>query len=100
MNLQSSSWIARRDRMAAIPDGSIDDEPSASPLTPESAPDLQPDQFDETQMWRAMAWFVVPQTANAVLQLFSSTVTAIYFGQLLGRWALAVASVFFPIFFL
>ncbi len=28
----------------------------------------------------------------------SGTVTAIYFGQLLGRWALAVASVFFPIF--
>jgi hypothetical protein len=47
-----------------------------------------------------MAWFVVPQTAAAVLQLISSTVTVIYFGQLLGRSALAVASVIFPIFFL
>ena len=47
-----------------------------------------------------MAWFVVPQATAAALQLFSSTITVIYFGQLLGRSALAVASVFFPIFFL
>jgi putative MATE family efflux protein len=55
---------------------------------------------DEQVLWRAMAWFVVPQTAAAVLQLISSTITVVYFGQLLGRSALAVASVFFPIFFL
>jgi len=47
-----------------------------------------------------MAWFVVPQATAAALQLFSSTITVIYFGQLLGRSALAIASVFFPIFFL
>jgi Na+-driven multidrug efflux pump len=55
---------------------------------------------DQRALWRAMAWFVVPQTAAAVLQLISSTITVVYFGQLLGRPALAVASVFFPIFFL
>jgi MATE family, multidrug efflux pump len=55
---------------------------------------------DEATLRRAMAWFVVPQTGAAVLQLVSSTITVIYFGQLLGRSALAVASVFFPIFFL
>jgi len=54
--------------------------------------------LDEKPLWRAMAWFVMPQTANAALQLLSGTVTAIYFGQLLGRWALAVASSFFPVF--
>ena len=47
-----------------------------------------------------MVWFVVPQATAAALQLFSSTITVIYFGQLLGSSALAVASVFFPIFFL
>ena len=40
------------------------------------------------------------QTGSAALQLLSGTLTAIYFGQLLGRSALAVASAFFPIFFL
>ena len=55
---------------------------------------------DEQALRRAMAWFVIAQTAAAVLQLVSSTITVIYFGQLLGRSALAVASVFFPIFFL
>jgi putative MATE family efflux protein len=95
MSLQNSSFV-RRDRMAANPGRSTDDAPVQSRLTPPPASG----QVDEKPLWRAMAWFIVPQTANAALQLFSGTVTAIYFGQLLGRWALAVASVFFPIFFL
>ncbi|BAM88926.1 putative multi antimicrobial extrusion protein, MatE [Bradyrhizobium oligotrophicum S58] len=53
-----------------------------------------------SSLWRPMIRFAIPQTASAALQLLSGTVTAIYFGQLLGGSALAVASVFFPIFFL
>ncbi len=51
-------------------------------------------------LWWPLARFAIPQSASAALQLLSGTVTAIYFGQLLGGSALAVASVFFPIFFL
>ena len=56
--------------------------------------------LDEKSLRRAMAWFVVPQTASGVLQLASSTITVVYYGQLLGPSALAVASVFFPVFLL
>ncbi len=54
----------------------------------------------EAPLWREMVRFAIPQTASAALQLLSGTITAIYFGQLLGPSALAVASAFFPIFFL
>jgi putative MATE family efflux protein len=98
MTQQSASWFVRRDRMPAQ---------TAKPASDLSIPRLQPsdrasssrpDLAGEKPLWQAMAWFVVPQTANAALQLLSGTITAIYFGQLLGHWALAVASVFFPIF--
>jgi MATE family, multidrug efflux pump len=98
MNLQKSSWLMRRDRMAAQPVTSSHDVPVPPPLTQERTSCPRGHQLDEKSLWQAMARFVVPQTANVALQLFSATVTAIYFGQLLGRWALAVASVFFPIF--
>jgi putative MATE family efflux protein len=94
MSLQNSSWLVRRDRVSAHPVRPSSDVPAPPLLTPERASS----QLDERLLWRAMAWFVLPQTVNAALQLLSGTVTAIYFGQLLGRWALAVASVFFPIF--
>jgi putative MATE family efflux protein len=98
MNLQNSSWLVRRDRMSTH-SGRSSDDVSAPPLSAlERASSPRANQLDEKLLWRAMAWFVLPQTANAALQLLSGTVTAIYFGQLLGRWALAVASVFFPIF--
>jgi putative MATE family efflux protein len=93
MNLQNSSWLVRRDRISAHPGRDV-----PALLTPQRASSPRASQLDEKLLWRAMAWFVLPQTANAALQLLSGTVTAIYFGQLLGRWALAVASVFFPIF--
>jgi putative MATE family efflux protein len=64
------------------------------------ATDVSSDRMGETPLWRAMAGFIVPQTGSAALQLLSGTITAIYLGQLLGRSALAVASAFFPIFFL
>src|SRR3979411_1466942 len=54
----------------------------------------------EGALWRAMLLFLVPQTAGIALQLISSTITTVYFGRLIGAPALAVASTFFPIFFL
>jgi len=56
--------------------------------------------LNDRALRRAMVYFVVPQTAGAVLQLASSTITVVYFGRLLGPSALAVASVFFPVFLL
>jgi MATE family, multidrug efflux pump len=98
MNLQNSLWLVRRDRMPAHAARSSDEAPVSPLLRPEPTSGTRDCQSDEKPLWQAMAWFVVPQIANAVLQLLSGTVTAIYLGQLLGRWALAVASVFFPIF--
>ncbi|MEH2507194.1 putative MATE family efflux protein [Bradyrhizobium sp. AZCC 1578] len=100
MNLQNPPSRVRRHRAPADPSGTTHEAPVPPASAREPAPPPQLHQFDEKQLWRAMAWFVVPQTANAVLQLFSGTITAIYFGQLLGPWALAVASIFFPIFLL
>jgi putative MATE family efflux protein len=51
-------------------------------------------------LWWPILRFALPQGASAALQLLSGTVTAVYFGQLLGVSALAAASVFFPVFFL
>lgn len=98
MTQQSASWSVRRDRMAPQTAEPIGDVPVARLQRSGSATSAPPDQAGEKPLWLAMAWFVVPQTANAALQLVSGTVTAIYLGQLLGHWALAVASVFFPIF--
>jgi putative MATE family efflux protein len=100
MNPPSSSLVVHRNRMPADPGASTRDAPLPPPLIPEAASTPRPDQVGEKPLWRAMAWFVVPQTADAALQLVSGTVTIIYFGRLLGPWALAVASAFFPIFFL
>src|SRR5437879_13403158 len=70
---------------------------AAAPVRREQPPD--PSIWrDERALRRAMAWFVVPQATAAALQLFSSTITVIYFGQLLGRSALAGASLFLPTF--
>src|SRR5262249_3140619 len=55
---------------------------------------------DESALWRAMGLFLVPQTADIALQLISSTITAVFFGRLLGAPALAVVATFFPIFLL
>jgi putative MATE family efflux protein len=96
MSPQNSSLVARRERLHAEPERCSNDAPLPALLT--SSP--QPDQFNERLLWRAMGWFVVPQSADAALQLVSGTVTVVYFGRLLGPWALAVASAFFPVFFL
>jgi MATE family, multidrug efflux pump len=55
---------------------------------------------DDSGLARAMLLFLVPQTIGIALQLISSTITTVYFGRLMGASALAVASGFFPIFFL
>ncbi len=73
-----------------------DTVPSIAGAAPEQ--DLAADA--PPSLWWPLARFAIPQSASAALQLLSGTVTAIYFGQLLGESALAVASVFFPIFFL
>jgi len=102
MTLQAPSQPIRRDRMADIGYASpVDATSRAAPELPaEPASDAPAGQPGEVSLWRMMARFVIPQTASAALQLLSGTITAIYFGQLLGRQALAVASAFFPIFFL
>jgi putative MATE family efflux protein len=55
---------------------------------------------DRSSLWRAMLWFLLPQTLGVALQLISNTVTIAYLGRLIGAPALAAASTFFPIFFL
>lgn len=96
---------AQRVRPDRLPDmrrtTPVDDAPRAA-LQPQPGPlaDTPDGSKDAESLWRPMARFIVPQTGSAALQLLSGTVTAIYFGQLLGRSALAVASAFFPIFFL
>jgi putative MATE family efflux protein len=97
MTVQVSWPSRRRDPLSRDSEG-----PLHLPVTPVRRDRLPDPRIwrDQRALWRAMAWFVVPQTAAAVLQLISSTITVVYFGQLLGRPALAVASVFFPIFFL
>ena len=100
MTLQNSSLVVRPDRLDAEPDRCTNDAALPLPLTPQPASSPQLGEFSERRLWRAMAWFVVPQSADAALQLVSGTVTVVYFGRLLGPWALAVASAFFPIFFL
>jgi putative MATE family efflux protein len=54
----------------------------------------------DSDLWRAMLLFLVPQTIGIILQLISGTITTVYFGRLIGAPALAAASTFFPIFFL
>jgi putative MATE family efflux protein len=105
MTLQAPAQTVRPDRLTEHRRTEPADD--VSRIAPQPAPDLAADapvgRLDETgdaSLWRAMAGFVIPQTGSAALQLLSGTVTAIYFGQLLGRSALAVASAFFPIFFL
>jgi putative MATE family efflux protein len=97
MTGQSASRFVRRDRMRVETAKAISD-PVPRLKTFERVSSSHPDRAHEKPLWQAMAWFIVPQTANAALQLVSGTITAIYLGQLLGHWALAVASVFFPIF--
>ena len=102
MTLQAPTQRVRRDGLTDLRRTSpVDDASSAAPQ-PAADPvsDAPGARTDELSLWPAMVRFVVPQTGSAALQLLSGTVTAIYFGQLLGRSALAVASAFFPIFFL
>ncbi len=102
MTLQDPAQRVRPDRLTDVRRTSpVDDAPrAASPPQPDPAADTLDGAKDAVSLWRPMARFVIPQTGSAALQLLSGTVTAIYFGQLLGRTALAVASAFFPIFFL
>ena len=98
MTLPAPSQPIRRDCQSdARRTSSADD---MLPVSPEPVSDVPSGHVDKVSLWWAMARFAVPQTGSAALQLLSGTVTAIYFGQLLGRSALAVASAFFPIFFL
>jgi putative MATE family efflux protein len=100
MTLQAPTQRIRPDRPVDVRRASpVDDVPRATPQA-DPAIDAPAGPKDEASLWRAMARFIVPQTGSAALQLLSGTITAIYFGQLLGRSALAVASAFFPIFFL
>ena len=106
MTLQAPAQTVRPDRLTEHRRTEPADD--VSRIAPQPAPDLAADgpvgRLDDASgdapLWRAMACFAIPQTVSAALQLLSGTVTAIYFGQLLGRSALAVASAFFPIFFL
>jgi putative MATE family efflux protein len=50
-------------------------------------------------LWRSMVAFLAPLLAGNLLQAVSSTIGAIYYGQMIGVSALAVASAFFPLFF-
>ncbi|CCE09203.1 putative multi antimicrobial extrusion protein (MatE) [Bradyrhizobium sp. STM 3843] len=94
-----TSRRARRVRLPGTPrmradDARLDARPAPQPAAERSG------SSSEVPLWREMVRFAIPQTASAALQLLSGTITAIYFGQLLGRSALAVASAFFPVFFL
>ena len=68
MYLQIASRLGRRNRMPPA-GGSAQAAPVPAPLPPQPAPSPQPDQANDQPLWRAMAWFVVPQTANALLQI-------------------------------
>lgn len=87
--LSGAAAVSRRE------DAQVDDRPAVRLDGAE-----RPKRSGEVPLWREMVRFAIPQTASAALQLLSGTITAIYFGQLLGPSALAVASAFFPIFFL
>jgi putative MATE family efflux protein len=101
MTVTVPSQRVRRDRAPDVLDALLaDDVPATTQPSPDQAADAPAGQPESASLWPAMARFVVPQTGSAALQLLSGTITAIYFGQLLGRSALAVASAFFPIFFL
>lgn len=50
-------------------------------------------------LWRRMLMFLLPLLGSNILQSLSSTVGAIYYGQMLGVAALAAASAVFPIIF-
>jgi putative MATE family efflux protein len=50
-------------------------------------------------LWRAMLGFLLPLIASNLLQSFSTTISAIYYGQMIGVAALAVSATFFPLVF-
>jgi putative MATE family efflux protein len=99
MNLQSAPSSMRDRTLATVGGSKLETRIPRQPAV-EPAPDVKIVALDERALRLAMAHFVVPQTASAVLQLASSTITVVYFGRLLGPSALAVASVFFPVFLL
>jgi putative MATE family efflux protein len=99
MNLQSPPSSVR-DHTPATLCGSELETPIPRQPAVERAAGLNAVALDEKALRRAIIYFVAPQTAGAMLQLVSSTITIVYFGQLLGPSAVAVASVFFPVFLL
>jgi len=50
-------------------------------------------------LWQAMLMFLLPLVMGNVLQSFSTTMGAIYYGQMLGVSALAAAAAFLPVVF-
>jgi len=100
MTLQAPTQRVRPDRLIDFRSTSPAGDAPRAASQPNPAADASGGHAGEAPLWHAMLGFVIPQTGSAALQLLSGTVTAIYFGQLLGRSALAVASAFFPIFFL
>jgi putative MATE family efflux protein len=99
VSLQRAPPSVRGDAPAMLRGSKLETRIPRQP-TLKPAADVKVVALDEKALRRAMVYFVVPQTAGAVLQLASSTITVVYFGRLLGPSALAVASVFFPVFLL
>ena len=53
----------------------------------------------EAPLWRTMLAFLLPLMGSNILQSLSSTVSAVFVGQMLGVSALAAVSTVFPLFF-